>query len=161
MFLKISRFSIVHSALVTHFSALNMQYWLLKTDAESYSIDDLKRDGTTAWTGVRNYQVRNYMRDQMKVGDKGFFYHSSTAEPAIVGICEVASGPIAGRNSARSQGQPLRSQIYSGKSDLDVRGSKIRQAPETLRSRLQNFGRQKAWRKWEFSKKAPDFLSLR
>ncbi len=71
-----------------------MQYWLLKTDAESYSIDDLKRDGATAWTGVRNYQVRNYMRDQMKVGDKGFFYHSSTAEPAIVGICEVASGPI-------------------------------------------------------------------
>lgn len=71
------------------------QYWLLKTDAESYSIDDLKRDDTTAWTGVRNYQVRNYMRDQMKVGDKGFFYHSNTAEPAIVGICEVASGPIA------------------------------------------------------------------
>jgi len=70
------------------------QYWLLKTDAESYSIDDLKRDGTTAWTGVRNYQARNYMRDEMKAGDMALFYHSNTDIPGIVGICEIASGPI-------------------------------------------------------------------
>ncbi len=78
-----------------------MKYWLLKSDAESYSIDDLKRDGTTPWTGVRNYQARNYMRDEMKPGDLALFYHSnmggSSADqrPGIVGICEIASGPIA------------------------------------------------------------------
>ena len=72
-----------------------MQYWLLKTDAESYSIDALKRDGITAWTGVRNYQARNYMRDQMKPGDKALFYHSNTETPGVVGICEIASAPIA------------------------------------------------------------------
>jgi predicted RNA-binding protein with PUA-like domain len=71
-----------------------MQYWLLKTDAESYSIDDLKRDGTTEWTGVRNYQARNYMRDGMKPGDKALFYHSNTEIPGVVGICEIASAPI-------------------------------------------------------------------
>jgi predicted RNA-binding protein with PUA-like domain len=71
-----------------------MQYWLLKTDAESYSIDDLKRDGTTEWTGVRNYQARNYMRDGMKPGDKALFYHSNTEKPGVVGICEIASAPI-------------------------------------------------------------------
>ncbi len=78
-----------------------MKYWLLKSDAEAYSIDDLKRDGTTPWTGVRNYQARNYMRDEMKPGDLAFFYHSNMggsstdARPSIVGICEIASGPIA------------------------------------------------------------------
>ncbi len=67
------------------------QYWLLKSDAESYSFGDLKRDGSTAWTGVRNYQARNYMRDDMKPGDKAFFYHSNTDIPGIVGVCEIAS----------------------------------------------------------------------
>ena len=71
-----------------------MQYWLLKTDAESYSIDNLKHDKITAWTGVRNYQARNYMRDQMKPGDMALFYHSNTEVPAVVGICEIASTPI-------------------------------------------------------------------
>jgi predicted RNA-binding protein with PUA-like domain len=70
------------------------QYWLLKTDAESYSIDDLKRDGSTAWTGVRNYQARNYMRDQMKPGDMALFYHSNAEPPGVAGICEIASTPI-------------------------------------------------------------------
>ncbi len=71
-----------------------MQYWLLKSDAESYSIDNLKRDKITAWTGVRNYQARNFMRDQMKPGDMALFYHSNIAEPGVVGICEIASIPI-------------------------------------------------------------------
>jgi predicted RNA-binding protein with PUA-like domain len=71
-----------------------MQYWFLKSDAESYSIDDLKRDGTTPWTGVRNYTARNFMRDQMKVGDKALFYHSNADPPGVAGLCEIASAPI-------------------------------------------------------------------
>jgi predicted RNA-binding protein with PUA-like domain len=71
-----------------------MQYWLLKSDAESYSIEDLKRDKTTAWTGVRNYQARNYMRDLMKPGDMALFYHSNAEPPGVVGICEIVSSPI-------------------------------------------------------------------
>jgi predicted RNA-binding protein with PUA-like domain len=68
-------------------------FWLVKSDAASYSIDDLRRDGTTPWTGVRNYQARNTLRDEMQVGDRVLFYHSSTDPMAIVGTCEVASTP--------------------------------------------------------------------
>jgi predicted RNA-binding protein with PUA-like domain len=67
-----------------------MRYWLMKSEPSEYSIDDLARDGTVAWFGVRNYQARNFMRDQMKPGDLAFFYHSSCAEPGIAGICEVS-----------------------------------------------------------------------
>jgi predicted RNA-binding protein with PUA-like domain len=67
-----------------------MRYWLMKSEPEAYGIDDLARDKVTAWWGVRNYQARNFMRDQMKLGDRGFFYHSNCAEPGIVGIVEVA-----------------------------------------------------------------------
>ena len=65
-----------------------MRYWLFKTEPSAYSFDDLKRDGTTPWSGVRNFQARNNMLE-MKLGDHGFFYHSSIAEPAAIGICEV------------------------------------------------------------------------
>ena len=68
-----------------------MRYWLIKSEPAAYSIDDLARDRKTAWTGVRNYQARNFMRDQMKPGDRAFFYHSNCDEPGIVGIAEVAS----------------------------------------------------------------------
>ncbi|MCZ2173012.1 MAG: EVE domain-containing protein, partial [Burkholderiales bacterium] len=64
--------------------------WLMKSEPEAYGIDDLVRDKVTAWWGVRNYQARNFMRDQMRLGDRGFFYHSNCAEPGIVGIVEVA-----------------------------------------------------------------------
>jgi predicted RNA-binding protein with PUA-like domain len=66
------------------------QYWLLKSEPESFSFDDLWNlsDRTTRWDGVRNYQARNYMRDEMKKGDLAFFYHSG-ADPGIVGILEV------------------------------------------------------------------------
>jgi len=67
-----------------------MRYWLMKSEPEDYSIDDLARDGKAGWTGVRNYQARNFMRDQMTVGDRALFYHSSCAEPGIVGVCEVS-----------------------------------------------------------------------
>ena len=68
-----------------------MHYWLMKSEPESFSIDDLKRKRREPWDGVRNYQARNFMRDRMRVGDKVFFYHSACAEPGIVGIAAVAS----------------------------------------------------------------------
>jgi len=69
-------------------------YWLMKSEPDEVSIDDaLAAPGATvAWTGVRNYQARNFMRDGMKVGDGVLFYHSSCPEPGIAGIARVASG---------------------------------------------------------------------
>ena len=66
-----------------------MRYWLMKSEPDAYSIDALAKDKTAPWTGVRNYQARNFMRDQMAKGDKVLFYHSSCEEPGIVGIAEV------------------------------------------------------------------------
>ncbi len=66
-----------------------MQYWLMKSEPEVYSIDDLKRDGTEHWEGIRNYQVRNMIRDEIKKGDQAFFYHSNCKEPGIVGVMTV------------------------------------------------------------------------
>jgi len=68
-------------------------YWLMKSEPDAYSIDDLERDGAEPWDGIRNYQARNMMRDDMKVGDQILFYHSSCKEPAVVGIAKVASKP--------------------------------------------------------------------
>ena len=67
-----------------------MRYWLIKSEPDVYGIDALARDKTTPWTGVRNYQARNFMRDQMKLGDQAFYYHSNCDEPGIVGIAEVS-----------------------------------------------------------------------
>jgi predicted RNA-binding protein with PUA-like domain len=68
-----------------------MAYWLFKSEPEVFGIDHLRAmpEQTEHWDGVRNYQARNLMRDQMKVGDLGFFYHSNCAAPGIVGILEV------------------------------------------------------------------------
>ncbi|GAB6909132.1 conserved hypothetical protein [Desulfosarcina cetonica] len=68
-----------------------MNYWLMKSEPTAFSIDDLKNmpKQTEHWDGVRNYQARNMMRDQMKVGDQAFFYHSSCAVPGIVGMMEI------------------------------------------------------------------------
>jgi predicted RNA-binding protein with PUA-like domain len=71
--------------------AAKKRYWLLKTEPTSYSIDHLEREGTTFWSGVRNYQARNTMRDDMKPGDGVLFYHSSTEPPGIFGLAEVVS----------------------------------------------------------------------
>jgi predicted RNA-binding protein with PUA-like domain len=71
---------------------LDMRYWLMKTEPGVVGIDDVLAmpNQTIDWWGVRNYQARNFMRDQMKVGDKVLFYHSSCAEPGIAGLAEVA-----------------------------------------------------------------------
>jgi predicted RNA-binding protein with PUA-like domain len=68
------------------------KYWLMKSEPEDFSIDDLQRVGIEPWTGVRNYQARNFMR-QMQPGDGVLFYHSSTEVPGIYGVAEVASTP--------------------------------------------------------------------
>ena len=65
----------------------------MKSEPGDYSIDDLKRDGTEHWDGIRNYQARNLMRDDMEVGDKVLFYHSNAKPPGVVGLAAVASGP--------------------------------------------------------------------
>jgi len=70
-----------------------MRYWLMKSEPDEFSIDDLAaaKGRTTPWFGVRNYQARNFMRDQMRVGDRAFFYHSSCPEPGIAGVAEVTA----------------------------------------------------------------------
>ncbi|MDB5889678.1 MAG: hypothetical protein JWP47_509 [Polaromonas sp.] len=72
-----------------------VNYWLMKSEPDDCSIDDAlaAQDSTVAWVGVRNYQARNFMRDAMAVGDGVLFYHSSCAEPGIVGLARVASWP--------------------------------------------------------------------
>jgi predicted RNA-binding protein with PUA-like domain len=72
-----------------------MQHWLMKSEPGNYSIDDLKFDRVTWWDGVRNYQVRNMMRDDFRKGDLAFFYHSECKEPGIVGTMTIVSGAYA------------------------------------------------------------------
>lgn len=67
------------------------RHWLMKSEPDAFSIDDLERVGTEPWDGVRNYQARNFMRDGMQVGDRILFYHSNTKVPGIAGIATVAS----------------------------------------------------------------------
>lgn len=67
-----------------------MQYWLMKSEPDAFSIDHLKRDKSSWWDGVRNYQARNFMMNDMRVGDQILFYHSSTNPPGIVGLAEVS-----------------------------------------------------------------------
>lgn len=66
-----------------------MNYWLMKTEPDVFSIDDLKKNKKTSWEGVRNYQARNFMRDQMKLGDQVLIYHSSCKVPAVAGVAKV------------------------------------------------------------------------
>jgi predicted RNA-binding protein with PUA-like domain len=82
-----------HPRLLSGHGETPMRHWLMKSEPDECSIDDLVRapQQTTAWTGVRNYQARNFMRDEMRVGDLAFFYHSSCPEPGIAGIVEIAT----------------------------------------------------------------------
>jgi predicted RNA-binding protein with PUA-like domain len=66
-----------------------MRYWLMKSEPEVYSIDDLQRDGTTFWNSIRNYQARNLLRDEIRAGDVVLFYHSNANPPGVAGIAEV------------------------------------------------------------------------
>lgn len=66
------------------------KYWLVKSEPDVYSLDDLERDGATCWDGVRNYTARNFMRDQMKIGDGVLYYHSRVDPMAIVGVARVS-----------------------------------------------------------------------
>lgn len=70
-----------------------MNYWLMKSEPETFSIDALKKSpkSTHCWDGIRNYQARNFMRDAMQIGDLAFFYHSNCKVPGIVGVMEIVS----------------------------------------------------------------------
>lgn len=70
-----------------------MRYWLMKSEPDVYSIEDLERDRQTIWDGVRNYQARNFLRS-MEVGDRAFFYHSNAMPPGIVGLMQVSQPDI-------------------------------------------------------------------
>jgi predicted RNA-binding protein with PUA-like domain len=67
------------------------KYWLMKSEPNVYSIQDLEREGRAEWDGVRNYQARNYMRDEMAVGDLVLFYHSNAKPPGVAGVARVCS----------------------------------------------------------------------
>jgi len=69
-----------------------MKHWLIKSEPEVYSIDDLARDKRTSWEGVRNYQARNFLRDGMKKGDGVLFYHSNAEPPGVAGVARVVRG---------------------------------------------------------------------
>ena len=70
-------------------SAPRRQYWLMKSEPDVFSLDDLEKAGATSWEGVRNYQARNFMRDHMAVGDLVLFYHSNTKPPGVAGLARV------------------------------------------------------------------------
>ena len=68
---------------------MKKSYWLMKSEPEAYSINDLERDGFTCWDGVRNYQARNFMRDDMCIGDEVLYYHSNCKPPGVVGLARI------------------------------------------------------------------------
>ncbi|MGU9952223.1 MAG: EVE domain-containing protein [Gammaproteobacteria bacterium WSBS_2016_MAG_OTU1] len=72
-----------------------MQHWLLKSEPGDYSIDDLKRDKRDWWTGIRNYQARNFMMNDMSIGDNVLFYHSSCPAPGVYGLAKVCAAAVA------------------------------------------------------------------
>ncbi len=92
--------------------ARGKRYWLMKSEPGVYSIADLQRDGTTCWDGVRNYQARNFMRDDMRVGDEVFFYHSNAQPMGIYGVAKVVREGYADHTALDSSDQH-----YDPKSD--------------------------------------------
>src|SRR5256885_12953853 len=91
-----------------------MNYWLMKSEPDECSIDDVLKapERKTAWSGVRNYQARNFMKDRMRVGDGVLFYHSSCPQPGIAGLAEVASAPYPDKSQF-----DRKSDYYDPKSD--------------------------------------------
>ncbi len=92
-----------------------VRYWLCKSEPEVFSLADLARKGETLWDGVRNYQVRNLLRDEMRVGDKALFYHSSTKAVGVVGEMAVVGGAV----TDPLQFDP-KSQYYDPKSTMEA-----------------------------------------
>jgi predicted RNA-binding protein with PUA-like domain len=105
---------ITRSTLTLLEHPLAANYWLMKSEPESYSIDRFKADKKTLWTGVRNYQARNYMVDQMKPGDLFFFYHSNAEPTAIVGV-----GRIVKVNQPDPSALDPKSEYYDPKASTD------------------------------------------
>ena len=93
--------------------ARKKRYWLMKSEPGNYSIDDLKKDGKTGWDGVRNYQARNLMRDELQVGDGVLFYHSRVKPMGVYGIAEVCSDAYPDDTAFDKK-----SRYYDPKSDL-------------------------------------------
>ena len=88
------------------------RYWLFKSEPDVYSIDQMEADGVEPWEGIRNYQARNFLRDEVKLGDGVLFYHSRVAPMAVVGVCEV----VKEASPDETQFDP-ESQYYDPKSD--------------------------------------------
>lgn len=74
--------------------AKRKQYWLMKSEPDAYSIDDLQKEGKTLWDGIRNYQARNFMMNDMNVGDEVLFYHSNAKPPGIVGLAKITAEAV-------------------------------------------------------------------
>ena len=89
-------------------------FWLMKSEPDVYSIDDLQRDRRTGWEGVRNYQARNFMRDSMQVGDRVLFYHSNAEPSGVAGIAKVCAPAIPDPTAFDSK-----SEYFDPKSDRD------------------------------------------
>ena len=89
---------------------MTKQYWLMKSEPEVFGIDHLAQSPRqiTPWDGVRNYQVRNMLRDQMKKGDLAFFYHSNCKQPGIVGIMEVVQEGYPDHYWKKNRNNPVR-----------------------------------------------------
>jgi predicted RNA-binding protein with PUA-like domain len=114
-----------------------MKHWLMKSEPDTFSIDDLARSPreTTFWDGVRNYQARGFMRDEMRIGDLAFFYHSNCEEPGIVGIVKIVKEGYPDRTAFDP-----RDKHYDADSDpdaprwymVDVRFERKLRAPITL-----------------------------
>ena len=116
-----------------------MKYWLMKSEPDVYGIDHLRAEKlkTDHWDGIRNYQARNFMRDEMKKGDLSFFYHSNCEEPAIVGLMEIVREAYPDHTAFLSN-----EKYFDAKSDpdnprwcmVDVRFKKKFKSPVTLKA---------------------------
>jgi len=126
------------------------RYWLIKSEPSAYSIDDLKRDKSTLWEGIRNYQARNFMMKEMKVGDEALFYHSSAEPPGAVGIAEVSGAA-----------EPDPTQFDSGDSHYDPKATPAKPIWFCVRVKFkQKFGRQVALSELRERKELKDMVLL-
>ena len=126
------------------------RYWLIKSEPSAYSIDDLKRDKSTLWEGIRNYQARNFMMKEMKVGDEALFYHSSAEPPGAVGIAEVSGAA-----------EPDPTQFDSGDSHYDPKATPAKPIWFCVRVKFkQKFTRQVALSELRERKELKDMVLL-